>query len=118
MPYFRPLFHGKSRKKVVLGRSSEIDLKVGREKSTSTDRLRPTLNTICQTKLRFAKLQQCLQFLLWVKLLCQTQGAGKGVDPPTKVPMPETPIFGCGPTWGTTFTKVILLRMAEALYCF
>ena len=46
------------------------------------------------------------------------QGAGKGFDPPTKVPMPETPVFGSGPTWGTTFTKVILLRMAEAVYCF
>ena len=47
-----------------------------------------------------------------------SQGAGKGVDPPTKVPMPETPVFGSRPTWGTTFTKVILLRMAEAVYCF
>ena len=47
-----------------------------------------------------------------------SQGAGKGVDPPTKVPMPETPVFGSGPTWGTTFTKVILLRMADALLYF
>ena len=35
---------GKS-KKVDLGRSSEIDLRSGRQKSTSTDRLRPTANT-------------------------------------------------------------------------
>ena len=48
----------------------------------------------------------------------QKNRAGKGVDPPTKVPMPEMPVFGSGPTWGTTFAKVILLRMAEAVYCF
>ena len=31
--------------KVDFGRSIKIDLKVGRQRSTSTDRLRPTLNT-------------------------------------------------------------------------
>ena len=43
-----------------------------------------------------------------------TQGAGEAVDPPKKLPMPENGIFGFGTTWGTTFTKVILLGMAEA----
>ena len=38
-------FHEKSRKKVVLGRSSKIDFKSSRQKSTFDFRLRPTLNT-------------------------------------------------------------------------
>ena len=45
MSNFRRYRMQKSKKKVVFGRSSEIDLEVGRKKSTSTDRLRPTLNT-------------------------------------------------------------------------
>ena len=36
----------KSRKKVVFGRSSKIDLRSGRQKTTSTDLKRPTPNTI------------------------------------------------------------------------
>jgi len=50
--------------------------------------------------------------------LPKTQGAGEGFDPPKKVSMSETRVFGFGTTWGTTFTKVILLRMAEALLYF
>ena len=41
----------KKSKKVDLGRSSKIDLRSGRQKSTSTDRLRPTANTTSQPKI-------------------------------------------------------------------
>ena len=47
-----------------------------------------------------------------------TQGAGRPFDLPKKFPKHETCVFGFGTTWGTMFTKVILLRMAEAVYCF
>ena len=47
-----------------------------------------------------------------------SQGAGRPFDLPKKLPMSETGVFGFGTTWGTTFTKVILLRMAEALLYF
>ena len=54
-------------------------------------------------------LRQITNERLW------SQGAGEVVDPPKKVPMLETRVFGFGTTWGTTFTKVISLRMAEAV---
>ena len=46
------------------------------------------------------------------------QGAGRPFDLPKKLPMSETRVFGFGTTWGAMFTKVILLRMAEAVLYF
>ena len=43
-----------------------------------------------------------------------TQGAGTQVDLPTKVSINGTCIFLCQMTWGSMFTKVILLRMDRA----
>ena len=42
------------------------------------------------------------------------QGAGTQVDLPTKVSINGTCIFLCQMTWGSMFTKVILLRMDRA----
>ena len=42
------------------------------------------------------------------------QGAGLVIDPSQKFPVTMKCIFRCGMTWGTMFTKVILLAMAEA----
>ena len=47
-----------------------------------------------------------------------TQGAGRVFDLPKKFSMLETRVFGFGTHWGTTFTKVILLRMDKALLYF
>ena len=43
-----------------------------------------------------------------------SQGAGTQVDLPTKVSINGTCIFLCQMTWGSMFTKVILLRMDRA----
>ena len=43
-----------------------------------------------------------------------SQGAGTQVDLPTKVSINGTCIFQCQMTWGSMFTKVILLRMDRA----
>ena len=59
-----------------------------------------------------------MSIYIWVMTKFLTQGAGTPFDLPTKVSAHGTCVFWCKTTWGTTFTKVILLRMGRALYCF
>ena len=46
----------------------------------------------------------------------RSQGAQTLVHLPQKPPITETWIFWCKMTWGTMFTKVILLSMVESIY--
>ena len=73
-------------------------------------------------KVKYHAVLPTLVMKLQVENVCLftyvTQGAGRPFDLPKKLPMFETRVFGFGTTWGTTFTKVILLRMAEAVLYF
>ena len=50
--------------------------------------------------------------------LVTVQGAQTLVHLPQKPPITKTCIFWCKITWGTMFTKVILLPMVESIYWF
>ena len=45
-----------------------------------------------------------------------SQGAQRPIDPPQKLSVTKRGIFWCKTPWGTMFTKVILLPMAESIY--
>ena len=46
----------------------------------------------------------------------ESLGAQRPIDPPQKLSVSKRWIFWCKTTWGTMFTKVILLSMVESIY--